>query len=210
MTFKKSLAFLISFLYNKFGYEGSEKMRTIYVVLTKTGTYLSKFIHLITRADYTHASMSFEEGLQPLYSFSRFYTYLPLPAGLHNEPLDLGFFKKHSRIPCAVYKIEVDEDTYASAKEEVERMLINAKYYRFSILGLMFCGLRIPLTRKRYYFCSQFVSHILTHSEALQLPYEPSLMRPNDYSKIENIECVFKGRLDELKETLNTYNKITA
>lgn len=185
-------------------------MRTIYIVLTKTGTYLSKFIQLITRADYTHASMSFEEGLQPLYSFSRYYTYLPLPAGLHNEPLDRGFFKKHSHIPCAVYKIEVDEETFEAAKAEVEKMLEKTKYYRFSILGLALCGMRIPLTRKRYYFCSQFVSHILTHSKAIELPYEPCLMRPNDYLKIENLECIFKGKLDELKEQLNTYSKITA
>lgn len=185
-------------------------MRTIYIVLTKTGTYLSRFIHIITRADYTHASMSFEDELQPLYSFSRFYTYLPLPAGLHHEPLDVGFFKKHSHIPCAVYKLEVDEETYQAAKKEVDAMLENSKYYRFNILGLALCGFRIPLNRKRHYFCSEFVSHILHSSNALKLPRKPCIMRPNDYTKIENLECIFEGRLDDLKERLNTYNKITA
>ncbi len=185
-------------------------MRTIYVVLTKSGTYLSKFIHVITRADYTHASMSFEDKLQPLYSFSRFQAFPPLPAGLHSEGFDVGIYGKYPHIPCAVYKIEVEEEIYQKAKNEVEKMLENADYYRFNIIGLWLCGCRIPLTRKRYYFCSQFVSHILKNSNAVELPHRPSLMRPNDYTKIESLECVFKGRLNELKEHLNTYEKIIA
>ncbi len=185
-------------------------MQTIYILLTNTGTYLSRAIHFLTRADYTHASMSFEENLQPLYSFSRKYVYLPLPAGLHNEPLDLGFFKKHSKIPCAVYKLEVDKETYLAAKSEVEEMLKSAKHYRFSILGLVLCGCRIPLNRRRHYFCSQFVSHILNTANAVELPHRPSLMRPNDYTKIESLECVFKGRFDKLLESINQNNKISA
>lgn len=191
-------------------YKGSEEMRTIYIVLTKSGTYLSKFIRAVTRANYTHASMSFEDELQPLYSFSRFQAFPPLPAGLNNESFDNGVYKKYPHIPCAVYKIEVNEETYLKAKGEVEQMLKNADYYRFNIIGLWLCGCRIPFTRKRYYFCSQFVSHILETANAIQLPHRPSLMRPSDYTKIESLECVFEGRLDELKANLNTYNKILA
>ncbi len=185
-------------------------MRTIYVVLTKSDTYLSRFIHVITRASYTHASMSFEDKLQPLYSFSRFQAFPPLPAGLHNESLDVGFFEKYSHIPCAVYKIEVSEETYEKAKTEVETMLENADHYRFSILGLMLCGFHIPLTRKRHYFCSQFVSHILETANVIELPRRPSLMRPSDYTKIDCLECIFEGKLNELKDNLNTYNTIVA
>jgi DNA mismatch repair protein MutS len=92
----------------------------------------------------------------------------------------------------------------------VEKMLKNADYYRFNILGLALCGCRIPLTRKRYYFCSQFVSHILETANVIELPHRPSLMRPSDYTKIEDLECVFEGKLNELKEHLNTYEKIIA
>ena len=185
-------------------------MWTIYVVLTKSDTYISRFIHVITRASYTHASMSFEDKLQPLYSFSRFQAFPPLPAGLNNESFNKGVYGKYPHIPCAVYKIEVDEETYQKAKNEVDAMLENADYYRFNILGLMLCGFRIPLTRKRHYFCSQFVSHILKTANVIELPHRPSLMRPSDYTKIENLECVFEGKLNELKDNLNTYNKIVA
>ena len=160
-------------------------MRTIYIVLTKSGTYLSKFIRAITNANYTHASMSFEDELQPLYSFSRFQAFPPLPAGLNNESFDNGVYKKYSHIPCAVYKIDVDEKTYQKAKGEVEEMLKNADYYRFNILGLALCGRRIPLTRKRYYFCSQFVSHILETANVIEPPHRPSLMHQATIQKLK-------------------------
>lgn len=173
-------------------------MRSIYILITKTDTYISKTIKLLTQAKYTHASISFEKSLQPLYSFSRKYVYLPLPAGLHHEPLQTGFFKKHSHIPCALYEIKVEEYIYQKALNEVQLMLKDAKKYKFSVLGLLLCGCKIPFYRKRHYFCSQFVSEILQKSNALTLPKDPTLMRPNDYTDIPELNCIYEGTLNEL------------
>ena len=53
-------------------------MKSIYILLTKSDTVVSKAIHLVTADQYTHVSISFDKTLQPLYSFSRKYIYLPL------------------------------------------------------------------------------------------------------------------------------------
>jgi inositol transport system substrate-binding protein len=68
-------------------------MKSIYILLTKSDTYVSKIIGLVTDDHYTHASISFEENLQPMYSFSRKFVHSPLPAGLRVEPLQQGFYK---------------------------------------------------------------------------------------------------------------------
>ncbi len=177
-------------------------MKSIYILLTQTGTYLSRFIHLITADTYTHASMAFVEDLEPLYSFSRKYVYLCLPAGLHVEPLRTGFFKRHSDIPCALYELRVSDEVYEAAKSEVEQMMTEAKRYQFSVLGLILCKLNIPMERKYRYFCSQFVAEILKRSGALELPKEPSLMRPNDYTEIEALSCRFEGKFCTLLSLL--------
>lgn len=44
-------------------------MRKIYILLTKSDTWVSHLIKLVTNDTYTHASISFEPGLQPMYSF---------------------------------------------------------------------------------------------------------------------------------------------
>ena len=80
-------------------------MRSIYVLLTHTGTYISKTIRVFTKAKYTHASISFEDGLQPLYSFSRKYVYLVLPGELHNEPLETGFSKDIQIFPVRYMRL---------------------------------------------------------------------------------------------------------
>ena len=79
-------------------------MKKIYILLTKSDTWVSHLIKLVTNDTYTHASISFEPDLQPMYSFSRKFVNLPLPAGLRMEPLDRGFYKKYSYIPCALYE----------------------------------------------------------------------------------------------------------
>ena len=69
-------------------------MRKIYILLTKSDTWVSHLIKLVTNDTYTHASISFEPDLQPMYSFSRKFVNLPLPTGLRVEPLNKGFYKK--------------------------------------------------------------------------------------------------------------------
>lgn len=186
----------------KFRIKRPERNRSIYILLTKSDTCISKIINLTTADRYTHASISFEENLQPMYSFARKYVHFPLPAGLRNEPLDEGFFKRYSYIPCALYELKVTEDAYIRAKRRVERMMKKQKKYRFSVLGLILCRLSIPFHRKHFYFCSEFVGAVLEDSNALSLPKAPSLMRPNDYSKFDNMSCKFEGRLNTLLKQL--------
>lgn len=178
-------------------------MKSIFILLTKSDTYISKIIKLTTSDTYTHASISFDESLQPLYSFSRKFVRLPLPAGLRTEPLTRGFYKKYDYIPCALYELQVEDKVYEAAKQEVEQMMSEAPRYRFSVIGLVLCRLGIPFHRQRHYFCSEFVSNVLDQSNALPLPKEPSLMRPNDYTNIPGLTCLFEGQLYMLVDYRN-------
>ncbi len=178
-------------------------MKSIFILLTKSDTYVSKIIKLTTSDTYTHVSISFDESLQPLYSFSRKFVNLPLPAGLRTEPLTKGFYKKYDYIPCALYELKVEDEIYAAAKQQVEKMMVKAPIYRFSVIGLILCRLGIPFHRQRHYFCSEFVSEVLHRSNALLLPKEPCLMRPNDYTKIPGLSCLFEGQLCMLIERGN-------
>ena len=63
-------------------------MKDIYLLLTKSDTFISKAIYLVTQDSYTHISISFEENLQPMYSCARKYTYSPIPAGIRNESFE--------------------------------------------------------------------------------------------------------------------------
>lgn len=173
-------------------------MKTIYILLTRTDTWISRTIGVLTADRYTHASIAFNAELQPMYSFARKYTNMPLPAGLRVEPLHKGIFKKMNHVPCALYALEVTDEVYYSARREVDRMMMEAPRYQFSVIGLILCKLNIPFHRRHHFFCSEFVSEVLHRSKALQLPKDTSLMRPNDYTLIPALTCRYEGRLNQL------------
>ena len=127
-------------------------MKSIYILLTKPDTIVSKVIGLITRDQYTHVSISFEKELCPLYSFSRKFVWLPLPAGLRTEQLSAPFFS-NEQVPCALYELQVSNEVYDLARRVVEGMMGQAPRYRFSVIGLFTCRLQIPFHRRYCYFC---------------------------------------------------------
>ena len=172
----------------------------IFILLTKPSTYISKVINFKTKDKYTHASIAFSNDLNIVFSFSRKWVWMPLPAGFRLEHLTKSFRNKKDEVTCALYKLMVDESVYMRAKQRVEQMIIEAPIYSFNLLGLFLCGFGIPLRRKKSYFCSEFVSEILSFSNALKLPKEPALMRPNDYTDIPELSCVYEGKLSELSK----------
>lgn len=173
-------------------------MKTIYIVLTRSTTFLSRMVHLFTADTYTHVSISFEEELQPLYSSSRKNGRTMFPAGPCMESFQLGWFRKSWKIPCAVYELQVSEEAYEQAIHEVEQIMKNADEYHYNIIGLIFCRLNIPLRRRRHFFCSQFVSEVLKRSNALDLPKDTTLMKPGDYMRMPELFCCFTGYMSEL------------
>lgn len=62
-------------------------MKTIYILLTRSGTLLSNLVYAVTGANYTHASLAFDEDLGCLYSSTRKNGYTMFPAGPSREYL---------------------------------------------------------------------------------------------------------------------------
>lgn len=173
-------------------------MNTIYILLTRSGTFLSNLVYLLTGDPFTHASISFDPTLQPLYSSARKNGETMFPAGPCREYFHRGFYQKHRQIPCALYALDVTQEHFEQAKREVCKIISHSDEYHFNILGLLLCKLNIPLRRRKKFFCSQFVAEILKRSDSLALPKVPSLMRPMDYTQLPEASCLFRGTLREL------------
>lgn len=62
--------------------------KTVYILLTRSGTWFSRLIHLATDDCYTHASIGLDGPAGPFYSFGRLDPRFALPAGLVQERLD--------------------------------------------------------------------------------------------------------------------------
>ena len=73
----------------------------------------------------------------------------------------------------------------------------------WGVLGLVLCAMHIRWRRRRHYFCSQFVGEVLEKSGALELPKHSTLMHPNDYTTLQDLHCVYEGRLSGLPQRQN-------
>ena len=173
-------------------------MKTIYILLTRSDTLLSRLVQLFTADPYTHASISFDHALQPLYSSARKNGETMFPAGPTTEVFHRGFYHKHQHIPCALYELSVPDEVYEAARAEAQNFARNSDLYSFNILGLILCNMGIPFHPRYKFFCSQFVGEILCRSRALQLPKDSSLMKPMDYTRIPELRCRYRGKLRDL------------
>lgn len=169
----------------------------IYLVFTRTGTWLSRLISIFSDIKYPHASLSFDDEFTEMYSFGRRNPNNPISGGFAVENLLGGVFKKYSNCECLIFRIKVSEEQYASLQRYVGDFSKEKDKYRYNFLGLCSVPLNMPIKRKNYYFCSQFVSEALIKSNVLTLDKAPELTRTDDLYTIKNMEIVYEGFLNE-------------
>ena len=73
-------------------------MKKVYIILTNSGSLLSKVIKFYTKKEYTHVSISLDRGLRKMYSFGRLKAYNPFIGGFVHESKNHGPFKRFKNI----------------------------------------------------------------------------------------------------------------
>ena len=171
-------------------------MKKIYVLLTKTGTVPSKIIGKLSRARFSHASLSIDNEFTDMFSFGRKGMKV-FPGGFAKENLRTRVLKKYENCPCEVISMEVTDENYEKIKNKACYFSDNKDLFGYSYIGIFACWCRIKLKFKNRYFCSQCVSEILKAGN-VQLPYDPLLMRPMDFMKIKDIKKEYLGTIKDL------------
>ncbi|HHT47773.1 MAG TPA: hypothetical protein GXZ98_00565 [Firmicutes bacterium] len=166
---------------------------SIYLVFSKTGTWLSRLITLFSPMKYAHTSISFDPSFTQMYSFGRINPNNPFSGGFVVENLFGGVYKKFPRCTCMIYKIGVTEEQLLSLQEQVASFLREKEAYRYNLLGLFGVLFNQPLKREKRYFCSQFVAELLINSSIYSSPKVPELIRTSDLFTIENKEVIYEG-----------------
>ena len=72
----------------------SNQNRQLYIVISQTGTLLSRILKQITDAEYNHASISLSRNLERMCSFGRRHPYNPFWGGFVIESPRTGTFKR--------------------------------------------------------------------------------------------------------------------
>ena len=179
-----------------------EKKRSVYVVVTRTGTGVARAIRVLSRMPYSHVSLSADASLHELYSFCRNYTRIPLPATFNTEQIGVGTLGKFSFIPCEIYEIPLTEEQYTRFEHMIEYFQEYRKSYSYSIIGLIRVRLQIESELQNKFVCSQFVAYVLEEC-GVTLDKPPCLYSPDDLRYLPDAKLIYRGELNQYYQEQN-------
>ena len=173
-------------------------MKEIYIVLTNTGTILSKVIKYWTKDINTHVSIALDSDLTKLYSFGRLNPYNAFMGGFVREGISRGTFKRFTNTTTQIYSLSITDEQYDRIIETIKEFRAQRKTYKFNVLGLLFAGFNKKMKFKNSFYCAEFVRYVLSHSSINAVDYS-LIIKPEDFKKINGMHLIYQGLLREYK-----------
>lgn len=171
-----------------------QKQRNIYVVVSDSGSRISKILRIFTKAKYNHVSLALREDLQEMYSFGRRWKYYAFYGGFIKETPYTGVFGVYPKADIVVFPFDVTETQYKEISARIEDMYRRKKHYKYSWLGLFMLLFHKKVKRKHYYYCSEFVQEILTQFSVVEEGIFPLVTKPHEFLHIFQGKQTYVGR----------------
>lgn len=169
------------------------RMKKIYIILTHTGTALSKLIKGYTKDEFSHVSIALDIELKEMYSFGRLNPYNPFWGGFVHEYIDKGTFKRFYKTRAKVYSLEITEQQYEFIKNYIEQIKNNKENYKFNIIGLFAAGFHKKIKKQKSFYCAEFVKYVM---EKADIKTDlPDIVKPEDFKNIKELQEIYGGLL---------------
>lgn len=175
-------------------------MKSVYIILTQSGTKFSKFLKFVTKEKYNHASICLNNTFNEFYSFARKIPTRPLPAGFVTENAYKHVFGMFKEVPCLVLEKELTDEQYDELNNLINYFVENKKQFSYAFITLAFANTNYSIVSDTKYFCSQFVAKVLNEI-SVETPKSPEHMHPMDFTQLNGVKVVYEG---DLKKFCNT------
>ena len=170
-------------------------MKKIYIVLTYTGTILSKLIKKYTKDEFAHASIALDNRLKKMYSFGRLNPYIPCIGGFVHEYIDRGTFKRFYKTKAKIYYLDVTEKEYKIIKDTIHKIEQEKEKYKFNTIGLFAAGFHKKIEKEKSFYCAEFVKYVIEVA-GINIGL-PEIIKPEDFKYVENLQEIYTGLLSE-------------
>lgn len=177
-------------------------MKEIYIVLTHTGTVLSRIIKGYTRDEFSHVSISLDKELKEMYSFGRLNPYNPFWGGFVQEGINFGTFKRFRKTVCKIYSLKITEEQYNNVRGMIEYIKSSKQLHKFNVIGLFAVGFNKRISFENSFYCAEFVKYVLDKSGIEN--NLPELIKPEDFKNIQDLNEIYSGRLRKYQITKNS------
>lgn len=174
--------------------------KTIYIVLTETGSILSRAIQLYTKENFNHISIAFDADLKEMYSFGRRHENNPLIGGFVQEDVRSKLLRSAN---CAIYELEVSSEQYEKLRMEISHFKQHQAQYKYNFVGLLCVACKIRLKREYAFFCSQFIATLFLRT-GITYNICPYFTKPTDFKNMQGFQLLYRGNLKEYMQIPRT------
>lgn len=168
--------------------------RNIYVVISQTGSIVSKIIKIFTGDKYNHVSLSLDRELKNMYSFGRVNPYNPVIGGFVRESPNDGTMKRFTNTDAAVVELTVSSDVYEQIESKLQSMYAHREEYHYNYIGLFMAMFGRTRKKSKCYYCSEFIYSVL-HRYNVNLYSVGEIIKPMDFLSIIDGRIIFEGKL---------------
>lgn len=173
-----------------------ERKYYLYVLLTKTPLKTGKFIRKMTNFEYNHCSISFDENLRNLYSFSRRYKNSAFYAGFAKES-SLRYSTSKEETKVQIFQIPINKETHNELKRYVNDLIEHEDEYIYNYLSFITYPFRKKVNVQKAYTCCEFTVHILKDfCQITNLEDERNYCSIKDLSNHLNNYLVYEGKFN--------------
>ena len=159
----------------------------VFLVLSSGSSWFANAIKAVTKNEFSHAMISFNSKLDPLYSFG---TRTDGKLGfVINNPKDRVWDIEDCKY--SVYVMYVTDRAKRAMKKRLDDFVSKEKDLKYSFKGILDIWRGKESEKDEKWFCSRFVMEII--SKAQNLSKVPSLWRPGDIEQLSNISLVNRG-----------------
>ena len=174
-------------------------MKKIYIVLTHTGTILSRLIRQYTKDEFSHCSISLDIDLMKMYSFGRLNPYNAFYGGFVHEGINIGTFKRFYNTRTKIYSLEVTDEQYIKIQQKIMYIEKNKSKYNFNYLGLFAAAFNKKLAYKNAFYCSEFVKYVLESSGVVT--GLGTIATPEDFKHVIGLNEIYNGLLRKYRSS---------
>lgn len=169
--------------------------KSVYVILSQTGTMFSKALKFFTHAEYNHASISLSPTLDKMYSFGRLNPYNPFIGGFVEEGKSFGTFKRFYKTTAMVLEFKVSVEKYNAIKYFIEYFKTHKCEFHYNYLGVLFACFKKHHTSSKRFYCSEFVKTCLETFNIENAQELPKIIKPIDFLRLNNKKIIYTGFL---------------
>ena len=176
--------------------------KSVYIVLSQTGTMFSRALKFFTRAEYNHASISLTPDLNKMYSFGRLNPYNPFVGGFVEEGKNKGTFKRFDKTKAMVLQLKVTEYAYKNIKFFIEYFINHRVEFHYNYLGVLFACFKLHHKSSKRFYCSEFVNVVLSCDKVRIMANPNKLVKPEDFKNIDGLKLLYEGKICDYDKRL--------